>query len=192
MRVSIGKVGRFAALGVTALCACASAVATQAFNISTEIAMPAIPRVPTTQPQTVSLTARFGSCSATALGNLDKLRSTKHVDSADVWLVVRNVHLRSNTNFKGIQNIKLDLVTPSQTIAICDQGLSDSAQESDVVDCDFEHRLKAEDLCSMLSGNSTGVAEMNIDLTVAPANVTLTSLSATIEVDTELDLDVSL
>lgn len=188
--VPISKLARYAAL--SALCACASIAATQAFDITTEIAMPSIPRVPTTQPQMVSLTARFGSCSSTALGSLDKLRENSHVDAADIWVVVRDVHLRSNTSFSGIQNIKLDLVTPDETISICDQGLSDSAQESDVVNCNFEHRIKAEDLCTMLSGNSTGVAEMNIDLTVAPANVTLTSLSATIEVDTESDLDVSL
>lgn len=184
------KLARVAVLGT--LCACASVVATQEFDITTEIAMPSIPRVPTAQAVPVSFTAQFGSCSSTALGSLDKLRENKHVDSADIWVVVKDVRLRSNTSFSGVETIKLELVTPDETISICDLELSDSDQESDVIDCDFEHRIKAEDLCSMLSGNSTGVAMMNIDLTVSPANVTLSSLSSTIEVDTELDLDVSL
>ena len=179
-------------LGVLALCACASIVATQTFEISTEVAMPSIPRIPTSEPQTVRLTARFGSCSRTALGSLDKLRESKYVDSADVWVVVRDVQLRSDSSFAGIKDLKLELVTPDETVTICDRTLSDADQEAATIDCDFEHRVRAEQLCMMLGDNMSGVAQMSIELAVSTGDITLTTLGATIVVDTELEADVSL
>lgn len=190
MKHSIHRAGSI--LGVLALCACASIVATQTFEISTEIAMPNIPRIPTSQPQTVTLTARFGSCSSTALGSLDKLRESKYVDSADVFVVVRDVQLRSNSSFAGIENLKLELVTPDETVTICDRTLSDRDQEASTIDCDFEHRVRAEQLCMMLEGDASGVAEMSIELAVSTGDITLTTLGATLAVDTELEADVSL
>jgi hypothetical protein len=178
--------------GVLALCACASIVATQTFEISTEVAMPNIPRVPTGQPQTVTLTARFGSCSRTALGSLDKLRESKYVDSADVWVVVRDVQLRSDSTFAGIENLSLELVTPDETVTICDRRLSESEQEASTIDCDFEHRVRAEQLCMMLGDDMSGVAQMSIELAVSTGDITLTTLGAKIVVDTDLEADVSL
>lgn len=179
-------------LGVLALGACASIVATQTFEISTEVAMPSIPRIPTTEPQTVTLTARFGSCSSTALGSLEKLRENKYVDSADVWVVVRDVQLRSDSSFAGIEDLNLQLVTPDETVTICDRTLSESDQASNTIDCDFEHRVRAEQLCMMLGDSTSGVAQMSIELQVSTGDVTLTTLGATLKVDTELEADVSL
>lgn len=177
------------------LCACASIVATQTFEISTEVAMPSIPRVDLpagTPAQTVSLTARFGSCSKTALGSLDKLRANDHVDAADVWVVIRDVQLRSDASFSGIEKLSLELVTPDETVTICDRTLSESDQASSNIDCGFEHRVRAEQLCSTLAGDGAGVAEMTIELAIQTGDVTLTTLGATIKVDTELEADVSL
>ncbi|HET8938403.1 MAG TPA: hypothetical protein VFN67_33395 [Polyangiales bacterium] len=177
------------------LCACASIVATQTFEISTEVAMPSIPRVDLpagTPAQTVSLTARFGSCSKTTLGNLDKLRANDHVDAADVWVVIRGVQLRSDASFSGIEKLSLELVTPDETVTICDRTLSESDQASSNIDCGFEHRVRAEQLCSTLAGDGAGVAEMTIELAIQTGDVTLTTLGATIKVDTELEADVSL
>jgi hypothetical protein len=174
--------------------ACVSIVATQTFEITTQIAMPNIPDVdvPGAGPQTVALTARFGSCSRTALGSLDKLRSNAHVDSADVFVVVRDITLRSDATFEGIENLNLALVTPEETVTICDRTLSDADQQRDTVNCDFEHRVRAEQLCTSLGANSSGVAEMTIELAVQTGDVTLTTLSATIHVDTELEANISL
>lgn len=177
-----------------ALCACASIVATQTFEISTEVTTPNIPRVdlPGSAPQTISLTARFGSCSRTALGSLDKLRESKHVDSADVFVVIRDVQLRSDASFSGIEQLNLQLVTPDETVTICDRRLSESDQEASTIDCEFEHRVRAEQLCATLAGDGSGAAEMTIQLEVQTGDVTLTTLGATIKVDTELEADVSL
>jgi hypothetical protein len=177
------------------LCACASIIATQTFEISTEVAMPSIPRVDLpagTPAQTISLTARFGSCSSTALGSLDKLRENKHVDSADVWVVIRDVQLRSDASFSGIEKLSLQLVTPDETITICDRDLSESDQASSNIECGFEHRVRAEQLCSTLAGDGAATAEMTIELAIQTGDVTLTTLGATIKVDTELEADVSL
>jgi hypothetical protein len=189
---SIPRAARLAA--TLALCACASIVATQTFEITTEVAMPNIPRVgvPTAEAQTISLTARFGSCSRTALGSLDKLRESKHVDSAEVWVVIRDVQLRSDASFSGIENLKLQLVTPDETVTICDRTLSESDQAASSIECEFEHRVRAEQLCSTLAGNGSGTAEMMIQLSVQLGDVTLSTLGATIKVDTELEADVSL
>jgi hypothetical protein len=183
---------RIPTLGVLALCACASIAATQTFEISTQVAMPSIPRIPTSEPQTVMLTARFGSCSRTALGSLDKLRENSHVDSADVWVVVRDVQLRSDSSFAGIEDLTLQLVTPDETVTICDRRLSEADQEASTVDCEFEHRVRAEQLCSMIGGGSSGVAQMTIELEVSTGDITLTELGATLNVDTVLEADVSL
>lgn len=177
------------------LCACASIVATQTFEINTEVAMPSIPRVDLpagTPAQTVSLTARFGSCSKTALGSLDKLRANNHVDSADVWVVIHDVKLSSDSSFSGIEKLSLQLVTPDETVTICDRTLSESDQASSNIECGFEHRVRAEQLCSTLSADGSGVAEMTIELAVQTGDVTLTTLGASIKVDTELEADVSL
>jgi hypothetical protein len=179
-------------LALVAVCACASIVATQTFEISTEVAMPSIPRIPTSEPQTVRLTARFGSCSRTALGSLDKLRENELVDSADVWVTVRDIELRSDTSFAGIENLTLELVTPDEILTICDRTLSDSDQEASTIDCDFEHRVRAEQLCAMFGDDAADVAEMTIELAVSTGDVTLTTLSATLQVDTELEANVSL
>ena len=180
------------ALCIAALCACASVAATQTFEISTEIAMPSIPRVPTAAPQTVMLTARFGSCSRTALGSLDKLRESDHVDAVDVWVVIRDVQLRSDSSFAGIEDLTLQLVTPDETVTICDRTLSASDQRASTIDCDFEHRIRAEQLCSTIGDGSAGVAQMTIELAVSTGDITLTSLGATLHVDTVLEADVSL
>lgn len=190
MTRSIRRAGKI--FCVLALCACASIVAKQTFEITTEVAMPNIPRIPTREPRSVTLTARFGSCSRTALGSLDKLRESKYVDSADVWVVVRDVQLRTDTTFAGIENLKLELVTPDETVTICDRALSDADQEASTVDCDFEHRMRAEQLCMMLGDDTSGVAQMSIELSVATGDITLTTLGATLVVDTELEADVSL
>lgn len=178
-------------VGMVALCACASVVATQTFEISTEVAIPSIPGIPSIGTQTAQVTARFGSCSRTALGSLEKLRDSKYVDSADVWVVVRDVQLRSDSSFAGIENLTLELVTPDETVTICDRALSESDQEASTLDCNFEHRVRAEQLCMMLGDDRSGVAEMSIELAVS-RGITLTTLGATLVVDTEVEADVSL
>jgi hypothetical protein len=52
--------------------------------------------------------------------------------------------------------------------------------------------VRAEQLCSMLGSGSSGVAEMTIELAVSTGDVTLTTLGATLSVDTVLEADVSL
>lgn len=179
-------------LGVVVLCACASIVATQTFEISTDVVTPDIPRIPTPEPRAVTLTARFGSCSRTALGSLEKLRESKYVDSADVFIQIRDVSLHADTSFAGIQSLTLELLTPDETITICDRSLSEDEQQGRTIECEFEHRLRAEELCMMLGDDVSGVAEMNIELLVSTGEVTLNTLSATLVADTELEADVSL
>ena len=178
-------------VAVLALGACAGIVATQSFEISTEYAaMPGLAGAPVNLAQTVSLTARFASCSKTALGDLEKIRASDHVDSVDIWVVVRDVKLRSNATFSGIRDLKLQLMTPTEEITVCDRTLSDAEQQASTVDCALEHRIRAEDLCTDTGSSST--AEMAIQLTVMTGDVTLTRIGATLTVETEIDADVSL
>jgi hypothetical protein len=196
MKLGISNKAWFAALLVL-LCACASIVATQSFEITTEVAMPDIPNVDLPEgvdapPQTLRLRASFGSCSRTALGSLDKLRENANVKSADVWVVVRDIQLRSDSSFSGIEELDISLVTPDETLNICNRRLSESDQAGSTIDCGFEHRMRAEQLCSTLSGDGSGTASMTIELSVQTGDVTLTTLSASIQVDTDLEVDVGI
>ena len=178
-------------LAVLVLGACANIVATQDFELSTEyVAMPGLSGAPVNVPQTVSLSARFASCSKTALGDLEKIRASDHVDSVDVWVIVRDVKLYSDASFSGIEDLRLVLVTPTEEITVCDRTLSDAEQRASTVDCAFEHRIRAEDLCTESGANST--AEMTIQLAVMTGEVSLSRIGATITVETEIDADVSL
>jgi len=180
---------RFGAL--VTLCACASVVATQTFELSTQYAtMPALPAVPSGQSQTIALSASFGSCSKTALGSLDKLRANSHVDALDVWVTVRDIRLQSDATFEGIEHLGLELVTADETVSVCDRALSSDEQRSSSVTCPFEHRVRAEQLCS--SADSSGSARMTIQLSLDAGAVTLTSIGANLTVETEVDADVSL
>jgi hypothetical protein len=173
------------------LCTCASITATQSFELSTEyVAMPTLPGAPNVA-QDVALTANFGSCSKTALGNLEKLRADKHVDSLDVWVIVKDIELSSDATFSGIENLTLKLVTPSQTITVCDRALSAAEQKASTVSCPFEERLSAEQLCAA-QGSSSSPTQMTIQLTVMTGAVTLTKIGATLAVETEVDANVSL
>lgn len=177
---------------LAALGACASIVATQTFELSTEsVAMPLpFPDVALSQPQTITLTTSFGSCSKTSLGSLESLRANSHVDALDVWVIVRDVELRSDASFSGIQNLALQLVTAEDTISVCDRTLSAAEQAASTISCPFEHRVRAEDLCGMLTGSAP--AQMTIELTVRTGDVTLSKVGAKLTVETELDADVSL
>ena len=178
-------------LALLALGACVSVVATQTFELSTESAsMPGLPNAPVNRAEVVTLNARFASCSKTALGDLEKIRASDHVDSVDVWVIVRDVVLRSDATFSGIKDLNLVLVTPTEEITVCDRTLSASEQKSSKVNCEFEHRLRAEDLC--VGTGAAANAEINIQLAVMTGEVTLTQLGATLTVETEIDADVSL
>ena len=174
-----------------ALCACASISATQSFELSTEyVAMPTLPGAPNVA-QDVALTANFGSCSKTALGNLDKLRADSHVDSLDVWVIIKDIQLSSDATFSGIENLTLKLITPDETITVCNRKLSSAEQSSSSVTCPFEQRLNAEQLCAAQSGGSSPT-QMTIQLTVMTGAVTLTKIGAALAVETEVDANVSL
>lgn len=176
---------------VLALCACASVVATQNFELSTEyVAMPALPNVPGVPAQTISLSARFASCSKTALGDLEKVRASDYVDSVDVWVIVRDVRLISDASFSGIDQLTLQLEIPGDTITVCNRKLSESEQQRSTVTCPFEYRVRAEDLCN--GDGSTANTEITIQLTVDTGDVSLTRIGAKLAVDTEVDADVSL
>ena len=180
---------RTVALGL--LCACASVVVTQTFELSTEYAaMPALPNVSLGQPQTISLSASFGSCSKTALGSLDKLRQDSRVDSLDVWVIVRDIKLQSDSTFEGIEDLSLQLVTGDEQIPVCDRALSAAEQRSSTIECPFEHRVRAEQLCA--SADSGAPARMTIQLAINTGEVTLSRIGATLTVETELDANVSL
>lgn len=187
-QASLLSVTRVSALAL--LCACASIVATQTFELSTEYAaMPALPNVALGQPQTVSLSASFGSCSKTALGNLEKLRADNNVDSLDVWVIVRDVHLEADTSFQGIERLGLALVTGDETISVCDRALSEQEQQSSNITCPFEHRVRAEQLCTSADDSS---ARMTIQLSIDTGEIALTRIGARLAVETEVDADVSL
>jgi hypothetical protein len=187
----ISKHLRPAAVIACVVGACASITATQTFELSTEYAaMPSLPGTPNVAQQ-VALTANFGSCSKTALGNLEKLRADSHVDSLEVWVIVKDIQLRSDTSFSGIENLTLKLVTPDETITVCDRPLSTEEQQSSSVSCPFERRINAEDLCATQS-TGTAPTQMTIQLEVMTGEVTLSQIGATIAVETEVDADVSL
>jgi hypothetical protein len=179
-------------LALPFVCACASISAIQTFELTTEsAAMPALPNVPTNQPQTLSLTAGFGSCSKSALGDLERVRANSHVDSLDVWVNITDIKLRSDATFSGIQSLSLSLATHGDAIPVCSLTLSAAEQQSSQIDCPSEQHVRAEQLCPT-AGSTTTPAQITMQLTVNTGDVTLTKLSATIQLETEVDADVSL
>jgi hypothetical protein len=180
---------RYACLSL--LCACASISATQTFELSTSVVIPALPHAAVSVPQTVSLVMKFGSCSNSALGDLEKLRANDHVDSLDVWVDISDVELHSEATFSGVQTLTLQLVAGDEVIPVCSRALTASEQKASTLKCPFEHRVRAEQLCATL-GSEQAPAQMTIEVQVLTDDVRLTTIGAKIQVVTELAADLSL
>jgi hypothetical protein len=174
-------------IALLGLCGCASVTVSQMFELSTESATMPPPTGAPSSTQTVSLNAKFGSCSKSALGNIEKVRESDQVDSLEVWVIVRDVKLSSDASFSGIENLHLELVTANETVTVCDRTLSAAEQRSSTIDCEFEKKVSVEELCA-----DAGSTQMAIQLTVDTGAVTLTRIGATITVETEVEADVSL
>jgi hypothetical protein len=177
---------------LTPLCcllACASVTGTQTFQSSSQYSLPTIGNVTGTRTIAASAATNARSFAESVLQDVDELRENKHVDSAAVAVRIASVQLTSNTTFAGVKAVRLQLVTETETIELCNRPVTTREEQSSSISCTVDHEIQESELKK--SSDSATPAQISVQLQVSGA-VTATKLTATVAFDVEVNADVSL
>lgn len=171
------------------LAACASVSGSQSFETSAKYTLPAVGTVTGTRTITAQAAADTRAFAASVLKDIDELRDDKHVDSADAKLRIVSATLAVDTSFAGVQSVRIQLVTASSTVELCDRALSSSDQQASTVSCSTDHVFDETDLTT--ASSSTASSRIDIQLVVS-GTVTARHLTSTVGFEVEVNADVSL
>lgn len=173
-----------------ALVACASISGTQTFETTRQFTLPDVGAAGSNlSAQTITAVGAAGQLSFadSVLNDVDDLRERDHIDSADASVRVRSIRLSTNTTFAGVDAIRVQLVTGSDTIELCNLKLSAAEQKASTIDCDADHVMD-EDTLQDAAGSPT---EIGAQLDVSGA-VTATQLRSVVSFEIAVNVDASL
>lgn len=169
---------------------CASITGTQDFATDQQYSLPNQGAITLAGSTIVTVSAMSSRTFAAAvLDDIDDLRNTQHIDSADASVQVRSVQLATNTTFSGVKAIWIHLVTESQTIELCNRILSASDEQLSSVGCSANYRI--DEAALQTSAGSSQPARIDVQLELE-GDVTATELTSTVAFEVEVNVDASL
>lgn len=173
------------------LCACASISGSQTFEALQEYSLPNAGNTYATDvTTTVTVSANSQrSFAAAVLDDIAELRAQDHVDSAEASVQIASIQLATDTTFAGVKAVRVQLVTPTETVELCNRVLSASDEQSSSVSCRTDYRLGEDAL--QQSATSEQPTRIDLELQVSGA-VTATTLTSTVAFEVEVDVDASL
>lgn len=173
-----------------ALVACASISGTQTFEATRQFSLPAVPAVGA-GTQTISAMGATGdpSFAESVLDTVDRLRDEDHVDSAEAEIRVVSVRLSTDTTFAGVSAVRVQLVTATGPIELCNRALSAAEQNASSINCEVDQVMDETTL--QQTAASTAPSQIAAQLQVSGAT-TATRLNSVVTFEVELNVDASL
>src|SRR4051812_608243 len=127
-----------------ALVACASISGTQTFQATRQFALPNTGTVGgDTGSRTITAVGAANQLSfaEAVLDDVDQLRKRDHVDSAEATIRVVSVRLSTDTTFAGVTAIRVQLVTATESIELCNRTLNEDEQRASSISCAADHAM---------------------------------------------------
>jgi hypothetical protein len=177
---------------VCALVACASISGTQSFEATRQFTLPSVGAVAdNVGSQTITAVGEAGQISfaQSVLDDVDELRERDHIDSAEATVRVVSVRLSTDTTFAGIDAIRVQLVTATDTIELCNRTLSADEQRASSICCEADHVMDEATL--QKNATATAPAQIGAQLDVS-GGVTARKLNSVVTFEVEVDVDASL
>jgi hypothetical protein len=176
------------------LVACASINGTQTFETTRQFSLPraaAVAGARSTATQTITAVSSVNQLSfaESVLDDVDELRERDHIDSAEATVRVVSIRLSTDTTFEGVNVVRVQLVTGTETIELCSRTLSAEEQKASSISCEADHVMDEQTLQQTTA--SATPAQIGAQLEVTGA-VTATTLSSVVKFEVEVNVDASL
>jgi hypothetical protein len=174
-----------------AFVACASISGTQSFEATRQFTLPSVGTLAAnTASQTITAMGAVDQLSfaESVLDDVDRIRERDHIDSAEATVRVVSVRLSTDTTFAGVQAVRVQLVTATETIELCSRTLSAEDQKGSSLRCESDHVM---DEATLEQSSTTDPAQIGAQLEVSDG-VTATKLNSVVTFEVEVHVDASL
>jgi hypothetical protein len=168
---------------------CVSVSGSQTFETSSDYSVPAIGGVSGSGTISAVSAENAQPFAKDVLKGVNKLRDNSHVTNFVTELRISTIELSTNTNFAGVNELRLQWISDGSSDPLCDRSLSASDQESSTITCDIAYDVDVAKLEN--STSSSTPAQIGVQLQVSGES-TATRMTSTVTFEVSVSADIGL